>query len=250
MFLALDIGNTNIKCAFFRGNKLLHFDSFKDVDSFLNHLKNKNFNSAGISSVVPSLNKVLSERIWKISGIKPYVISRNSPFRIKLNYKTAQTLGIDRICSAEGAYILIGEKFPEYIKGNNYILVIDFGTATTLNIIRMPGIFTGGMILPGIEMMFDSLQENTAQLPIASETDYENLVGKSTRSSIASGIINANAGLIEKTINYLRKTKKAEEIIIYVTGGNAEKLINYLDFAFVHEKALVLKGVNSVCSRV
>ncbi len=250
MFLACDIGNTNIKSAFFKDSEILDFNSFKDENAFLKYLENKKFKSSGISSVVPSLNAVLSNGIKKISGIKPYIIDINSPFSIKLNYETKDTLGIDRICSAEGAYYLVQKKFPVFIKSNNFILAIDFGTATTVNILKMPGEFTGGMILPGIQMMFDSLQKNTAQLPGTSENDYKNIIGKSTMSSIASGIINSNAGLIERLRNYLKKTEKADEIKIYLTGGNAGKIIQHLDFEFVYEKALVLIGVNSVCRKM
>jgi len=182
MFLACDIGNTNIKSAFFKDSEILDFNSFKDENAFLKYLENKKFKSSGISSVVPSLNAVLSNGIKKISGIKPYIIDINSPFSIKLNYETKDTLGIDRICSAEGAYYLVQKKFPVFIKSNNFILTIDFGTATTVNILKMPGEFTGGMILPGIQMMFDSLQKNTAQLPGTSENDYKNIIGKSTMS--------------------------------------------------------------------
>ncbi|MGE5860765.1 MAG: type III pantothenate kinase [Ignavibacteria bacterium] len=250
MFLACDIGNSRIKYALFDDDELIEFNSSKDEDSFLNSIKNKKFESAGISSVVPYKNPVLSQEIKKISGVQPYVIDKSSPFSIKLNYETLDTLGIDRICSGEGAYEILQTKFPKFInKKNNYVLIIDFGTATTINILKMPCEFIGGMILPGIEMMFSSLQKNTDQLPSASERDYKNFIGTSTNSSIASGIINSNAGLIDMLRNYLIK-KKAEEIKIFATGGNSEKIIPYLDFDFDYEKALVLIGINAVCRKL
>jgi type III pantothenate kinase len=250
MFLACDIGNTNIKSAFFRDDKISGFNSFKDTDSFLKYLGDKKFESAGISSVVPSINAVISKGIKKISGVKPYIIDKNSPFSINLNYQTLGTLGIDRICSAEGAYRLIQKKSPGFIIKNNYVLVIDFGTATTVNILKMPAEFIGGIILPGIEIMFGSLNKNTAQLPAAGEKDYKGIIGKSTKSSIASGIVSANAGIIERLQNYLKKNEKAGEIKIYITGGNAKKIVHHLDFEFVYERALVLMGVNAVCRKL
>jgi pantothenate kinase type III len=105
------------------------------------------------------------------------------------------------------------------------------------------------MILPGIEMMFGSLQKNTDQLPSASERDYKNFIGTSTNSSIASGIINSHAGLINMLRNYLIK-KQAEEIKIFATGGNSERIIPYLNFDFDHERALVLIGINAVCRKL
>lgn len=250
MFLACDIGNSRIKYAIFKDNELIEFRSFKDEGSFLKSIKNKKFESAGISSVAPSKHPALAHEIKKISGVQPYLVDKSFPFRIRLNYETSDTLGIDRICSGEGAYEILQTKFPNFInKKNNYILIIDFGTATTVNILKMPCEFIGGMILPGIEMMFNSLRKNTEQLPAVSEKDYKNFIGTSTSSSIASGIINSHAGLIDMLRNYLKK-KKAEEIKIFATGGNAEKIIPYLDFDFSYEEALVLIGINAVCRKL
>jgi type III pantothenate kinase len=206
--------------------------------------------SAGISSVVPSKTLALTERIEKISGVHPYIIDRSFPFGFTLNYETPETLGIDRICSAEGALHTIQSESPRFTgRKNNYIIIIDFGTATTLNILRMPGEFLGGMILPGIETMINSLYKNAAQLPTASEKEYKHFIGSNTLSSIASGVINSNAGLIHMVRDHLKK-KGAGEIKIFVTGGNAEKIIPIFDFQFKFEKALVLIGINEVCRKM
>jgi len=212
MFLACDIGNSRIKYALFKEDELIEYNSLKNADSFFKIIRKKEFASAGISSVVPSRNQAVSGKIKKMSGIKPHILDKTFPFSFKINYETLDTLGIDRICSAEGAFQIIRRKSPEFTrKKNNYILTVDFGTATTVNVLKMPGEFTGGMILPGIEMMFNSLKKNTEQLPAASIKDYKDLIGTGTNPSIASGVINSNAGLIQIVCEYLRK-KKAGEI--------------------------------------
>ena len=95
-------------------------------------------------------------------------------------------------------------------------------------------------------MMFRALKNETAQLPIVKPADYKEIIGDSTKTSIASGVINSTLGVISQTITYLIKKNKAYKIITYVTGGNAEYLLPYLKFKFIYEKGLVLYGIKSV----
>ena len=177
-----------------------------------------------MSSVVPTTSKTLEEQLKKIN-ISPFFINSESKFNLKNEYKTPSTLGIDRICSAEGAFYLY--QHSSNFKSKNYsekdfILTIDFGTATTLNFVKYPGIFMGGIIAPGINMMFNSLLTNTAQLPSVQIDDYQNFIGADTNQSISSGIINSSIGLIERTIKHLKQNLNAEIINVFITGGNAE----------------------------
>ncbi len=247
MFIALDIGNSNYKAATFNKNKISGFNIFEDIESLMEFLSNKKVNAAAVSSVVPKKLRYLEKRFKSFFGFEPIVINRDSKFNIKIRYKTPETLGIDRICSAEGAFYLYnqGEISKRYNK-NVFILSIDFGTATTINVIKYNGIYTGGLIAPGIGMMFRALKNETAQLPIVKPADYKEIIGDSTKTSIASGVINSTLGVISQTITYFIKKNKAYKIIIYVTGGNAEYLLPYLKFKFIYEKGLVLYGIKSV----
>ncbi len=116
----------------------------------------------------------------------------------------------------------------------------------TINVIQYPGKFIGGLIAPGLEMMFESLKNKTAQLPRLSVNDFISIIGNDTNSSIASGVLTSAVGMIGKIINHLKKENSAEEIFTYVTGGNAEKIISHLDFDFVVEEGLVLYGINAL----
>ena len=162
---------------------------------------------------------------------------------LTIDYKTPETLGIDRLCSAEGAFLLFknSEKYKNYKEGS-YILSIDFGTATTINMIDYPGRFIGGLIAPGIDTMFESLKLRTSQLPLLSISNFVSTIGKDTKSSIASGIVTSVIGMIEKTINNL----SAQNVFVYLTGGNAKKIIPHLNFEFVYEEGLVLYGINAL----
>ena len=95
-------------------------------------------------------------------------------------------------------------------------------------------------------MMFESLNKRTAQLPNINVSDFASVIGDSTNSSIASGVVASVVGMIEKTMNYLKKEKSTKRIITYLTGGNAKKIIPFLNFDFIYDERLVLYGVNAL----
>jgi len=248
MLLAIDIGNTRIKSALFEDNSIREINSFTDVGSLLNYSSTKkNIVDIAISSVVPSTANSLSEHLNKYLRVAPFIISSNSKFNLKNEYKSPGTLGIDRLCSTEGAFFLFKQSnnFKNYSE-KDFILSIDFGTATTINFIKYPGVFLGGIIAPGINTMFESLHKNTAQLPSVEVKDFNNLIGEDTKQSIASGVLNSTLGLIEKTINHLKQEYHSKNIFIYATGGNAKEILNHSNFDFTFEESLVLIGVKAV----
>ena len=241
MFLACDIGNSYIKTGLFEGNKLSHAFSFQDVDRMRKILSENNISAAGISSVVPAKTEKILD-FPEFSSIPFHLITHSSSFNLKINYKTPETLGVDRLCSAEGAYFL-----NNGIKEDEILLSVDMGTATTINIIKHPGEFIGGVIAPGVTMMGHALHSYTAQLPEVSFDEFDGNIGSSTKSSIASGLINSTLGLIDRISGYLKQTHNADNIKIYLTGGNAEKLIPHMDIKSTYEKNLVLFGIKSIC---
>jgi len=244
MMLALDIGNTNIKAGYFVENRLSDFVIFTNPEELFNSVKQIDFRSAAIISVVPELTNNITQFLKDDLEITPYIITKDSLFNLKLDYKTTETLGIDRICSVEAAFDLFNNS--DSLKEGTFLLTIDFGTATTINIAAPPANFIGGLITPGIKTMFDSLNSKTAQLPELNFSDYKSLIGEDTNSSIASGIITATVGMIEKTINQLKEKHGAKEIKCFITGGNARQVQSFLPNDFIYDEALVLKGVNSV----
>ena len=252
MLIAIDIGNSRIKAGKFIDNKLTEFHSFKDITDILSFLMSNPKDNVAISSVVPDKTKIISEEVFKINGKSPFIITKDVKTNLIIDYKTPETLGIDRLCSAEGAYFLFknSEEYKNYNE-SVYILSIDFGTATTINIIKYPRKFIGGLIGPGLEMMFVSLKQKTAQLPLLSISDFVSTIGKDTKSSIASGVVTSVVGMIEKTFNDLinagtRRDSSLQNVVVYLTGGNAKKIIPYLSFDLVYEEGLVLDGVNAL----
>jgi type III pantothenate kinase len=243
MLLACDIGNTNIKAGIFNNDQLTEFLLLPGIKELTELVRNNEFGDIVVSSVVPSKTKELSGDLYNLE-LSPVIIDKNSLFNLKINYDSIETLGIDRICSAEGALYLYHRK--KEFKKKQIIISIDLGTATTINVVKYPGIFEGGIIAPGINLMFKSLKNETAQLPIVTYENYNNTVGRTTNESIASGVMHSAAGLINRAIKLIQSESKAEEVIIYITGGNFESIKRFLTFDYIFEKALVLYGINAI----
>jgi type III pantothenate kinase len=241
MLLAIDIGNTNIKTALFDGNNLVNLNIHQSVDDCKYFINRSSFNAAAISSVVPRTTETINNFLIDSIHLHPFIISKDSNLHFSLYYKTISTLGIDRICAVEGALYHVKNQNRNF----DYIVTVDFGTATTINILEMPDKFLGGVIAPGIETMFKSLSAGTAQLPKIETINYEDIIGTDTSSCIASGVLNSTIGLLDRVINNLKK-KKDGKFSLFITGGNAHKVQNLIDYNFTFEPALVLWGVKSL----
>jgi type III pantothenate kinase len=242
MLLTLDIGNTNIKAGIFKGEDLQDNYIFTDITLLKSFLKKNKISSIAISSVVPQKTKIVIELLSASYNFKPFIINNDCKFNLKIDYKTPDTLGIDRICSAEGTFNLCNNSL---IKGT-YLIIIDFGTATTINIVKYPNVFSGGLIAPGINTMFKSLSTQTSQLPDLTIDNYNFIIGDDTHSSIASGVINSAVGLIEKVISHINNLDDCSNLIMYATGGMAINLQNFLSKEIIYDEFLVLRGIRSL----
>ncbi len=245
--LVCDIGNSVIKTGIYQRNIFKKKFLLKDDIPDLNFLDDYPISSAAISSVVPDKTEALREKIVKKTGVVPFLIDHTGRFNLRINYRTPETVGIDRICSAEGALDIYLEENTETLYNERTgIISIDFGTAITLNFIHYNKIFEGGIIAPGLHMMASALNEKTAQLPLVSASDFEGVIGKSTPSSIAAGIFNAASGMLEKTIKGLVNRYSLIELHIFTTGGGYDYIKNYLDFEHSFVDELVLRGINAI----
>jgi len=245
MLLTCDIGNTNTKCGVFSEGTLNKYFIFPSVNEVKNILVDDNIEDIVISSVVPDKLKELKS--FLPDKIRITEINSDSSFNLTVNYKTPKTLGIDRLCACEGAFYLLKQsQHYKYYNEKTFLITVSLGTATTIDFISFPGIFEGGMIAPGPDLMGKSLQSGTAQLPLTGVHQYASFAGKSTTESIASGIINSTVGLIERALWICKSEMKAKDIFVFITGGNASVITQYLDISFVYEKALVLYGINAL----
>jgi type III pantothenate kinase len=242
MLLANDIGNTNIKSAIFNEREITsHFIS-PAFDDIIKSISPAEITEAAISSVVPEKTETAIKKIKNNFGCDPFIVTKDVRFNIKIKYNSPETLGIDRVCSVEGAFNLNNNELEK----GSYLITIDMGTATTVNIVKYPNEFIGGLIAPGINTMFKSLDQQTSQLPGLSIDNYKSFIGDDTNSSIASGVLNSSVGLIERAIESITKLEDCINVITYITGGMAESIINYLSAKVIYDKFLVTRGIQSV----
>ncbi len=247
MLYTCDIGNTNIKVATFDCDEISGYYNFSDLNKLFDFFIENRPSQIAISSVVPALQKEISQFIKTNFDFSPFIIDHKLKFNLSIEYRPLENLGIDRICSAEGALYLFKKSndFKNY-STKSIVVTIDLGTATTINVIKYPQIFNGGLIAPGVRMMFNSLSKDTALLPSVNENDYIEIIAQDTKSSLASGVINSTLGLMDRTLDSIQKNYSVEQLKIFITGGNAKNILPYIDFEFQFEKDLVLWGVKSI----
>lgn len=154
---------------------------------------------------------------------------------IRNGYRQPQQLGCDRFASAIGAHAM----FPRQA-----LLVATCGTATTIDAISADGVFSGGMILPGLKLMAASLARNTAQLPeVTADGDRMPLFADNTEEAIVAGCISAQVGAIERAYAAFQRTDDVTDLRCLVAGGAGEILMRHLAIPCQHVDNLVLPGL-------
>lgn len=230
--ITIDLGNSFIKIGYFKNDRLESVQRilWSDLmnDETLKY-KLKDLNGIYSSVLSPEQNR-------QLEALFPKLISFDKcKLPIELNYKTPETLGKDRICNAVGAWNL---------NLNNHSLSIDIGTCIKFDFVSKNGSYEGGSISPGIKLRYKSLNDYTANLPLLNEKGKSEIIGKSTKESIHSGVIN---GMHAEISFLMRKYEENyESLTIFVTGGDAK----YFDFEtknniFANEN-LTLEGLYKI----
>ncbi|BBB64575.1 type III pantothenate kinase [Undibacterium sp. YM2] len=149
-------------------------------------------------------------------------------------YRNPAQLGCDRLASMIGAHYL----FPQ-----QSLIVATCGTATTVDAVTTDGVFKGGMILPGLKLMAESLARNTAQLPqVAESTEIAKVFADNTDQAIVSGCISAQVGAIARAFNTLEQQEK-KTVNCVISGGAASYLLHHLGIPYQYVDNLVLTGL-------
>ena len=158
-----------------------------------------------------------------------------TPVPIKNLYKTPETLGKDRLAAVVGAYSL----FP-----GKDILVMDAGTALTIDFIDKEGNYHGGNISPGLNMRFRALHDYTQKLFLQTQTDNYQMLGDTTASAIVSGVQN---GIIFEVNYYIRHfVKKFPQLVKILTGGDINFFVNKIESSIFAEPNLVFIGLEKI----
>lgn len=252
MILTFDIGNTNIVIGLFKEKKLIHkwrvlSDGNKTEDDYAvdlvelfltNKIDCLEVGGAIIASVVPMLTSKISDAVKKFTNCKVLVVGEDAKLNVDILVKNKNEVGADRLINSIAGY----KKF-----GGN-LIIIDFGTATTFDVVGGKGEYLGGVIAPGINLSLKALHDMTAKLPKISVKKQNHVIGKNTVEAMNSGVYFGYISLVEGMINRIEK-EYGHKTIRIITGGLSEIFKDALSEVIDHhEPDLTLNGLQTVYS--
>lgn len=242
MLLTADIGNTSITLGLFDNDALVEeyrLASDKDLsleeyEVLLKSLfKEYKIDGCIISSVVEELTKKFKKAVDNVFKLDSLVLTTKINTGVKICLDNPKEAGADRIANAAGAYVLY----------NYPVIVIDFGTATTFDIVNDKGEFVGGIIAPGVNLQVKALNKFTSKLPRIEITPSSAAIGHNTNDAILSGILRGTAAMIDGLVEQCEK-ELGQKTVIVATGGYSGLISTYLkrQFDFINP-TLTLEGL-------
>ena len=247
MLLVIDVGNTNITVAVYedkenKGSFRLRTKTERTSDEYgvvlVNLLKERDvpkeaINDVIISSVVPNLMYSLLNAIYKYFGINPMIVEPGLKTGISIHTDNPREIGADRIVDAVAAY-------NEY---GGPVLVIDFGTATTYDLISEKGVFEAGITSPGIRISADALWKQAAKLPEIQIEKPKSILAKNTITSMQAGLVYGYIGQVEYIIDKVRAESGLTNLKVVATGGLGRIIAGETDKIEVYDPELTFKGL-------
>lgn len=239
MLLAFDIGNTHIKTGVFNSETLedvKRFDHSIPTEKILHTMIEGGINNIVVSSVVPEKTKSIQSACRNMLKINPFIVRHDNVQGLKLNVYRPETVGADRICN-----IVAGNSMF-----NPPMIIVDFGTGTTYDVIDNGGEFIGGVIAPGIDISAKYLYQKAALLRDTAFQFPDFAIGKTTEKNLQSGIMFGALDSVEGMIVRIKTELQTESPIIILTGGFSEILSSRLSFEHKLVPDLTLKGMNVI----
>ncbi len=249
MLLAIDIGNTNIVIGCIKDDEIIFkariaTDRTRTSDQYGVEIKNmleafgvsrEEIDDCIIASVVPPVFNSVQTGVLKVIGKQPMVVGPGLKTGLNIHVDIPSQVGSDLIVAAVAALA----EYPAPL------VLIDLGTATTIEVIEPENIFIGGLIFPGIMVSLDSLSSHAAQLPGISLDKPKRVVGKNTVDCMRSGMMYGTAAMLDGLIDRIAEELGHESTVI-ATGGLAQFVIPLCKHEIVLEKELLLKGLNII----
>jgi len=253
MILVCDVGNTNIVFGVFDKNSLLLQFRISTVvkrssDEYAviilpilreNNIDKNNIEEIVIASVVPPLLFHLKNTFRKYFDTTPIILDSKNERYIENLYNPPEHVGIDRIINSVSGY-------NKYKKA---LIIIDFGTATTFDVVSSKGEYIGGVITPGIKIAKEALFLNTSKLPKVEIEKPPNIVGTNTVHSIQSGLTYGYAALVDGIVNKIKKEYNNEDFKVLATGGLATIIDELSETIEIVERDLTLNGLNIIFNK-
>ena len=186
-----------------------------------------------LCSVVPCATPVIRKTTRAVWGLNPLELTPKTICGVGVDYPTPDTIGPDRLANAVAARHRFGAP----------VVVVDFGTAVTFDVVNRAGNYTGGIIAPGLAAMTDYLHEKTALLPRIKIREIKTSIGRSTEEAMLVGAVHGYRGLIRGLIGELKRELKAKRLPVVATGGYARLLAAKLPEITAIDPLLTLEGL-------
>lgn len=251
MLLVIDIGNTNTVLGIFdRGELLMHWrlmSAKHTADELGIYLLNlislagittKDIKGAALSSVVPPLDAPWEDGIRRYLSIECLKVTSETDTGVPILYRTPSDVGADRLVNAVAGIDRYGSP----------LIIVDFGTAITLDVISPAGEYLGGAIAPGLVVSMEALFGRAAKLPKVSFEVPEKSIGRTTRESIQSGMLYGFAGLVDSLVERIL-LEMGQDAPVIATGGHAEVMAPLSRKIMAVEPWLTLEGLRIIFDR-
>src|SRR5208283_4621250 len=244
MILLFDIGNTNTHVGLANNRRVvkqanvptagwLNSTAAKLVRKFTGHAK---FDGAVLCSVVPRATPLAGKTVrqfWHLSALE---LTPKTLVGVGIDYPKPDTIGPDRLANAIAARHHFGTP----------VVVLDFGTAVTFDVVNRAGNYAGGIIAPGLAAMTDYLHEKTALLPRIKIAEVKTTIGKSTEEAMLIGAVHGYRGLVRELVAELKRELRVKKLPVVATGGYAELIAAKLPEISAVEPDLTLEGLQLV----
>ena len=252
MLLAVDVGNTNVVMGLYRGAELtqhwrLATDARRTADEYAALLRGvmelsgrglADIDGMVVGSVVPALTPMFGDVGSRYLGVTPLVVGPGMRTGVDLRYENPREIGADRIVNAVAAHARYGGP----------VIVVDFGTATTFDVISADGAYLGGAIAPGIGIATDALFERAARLSRVDIVRPARVIGKTTVTAIQSGVYFGFLGQVDELVRRILG-ELGQPARVVATGGLADLLVGDSTTIAVVDPWLTLEGLRIVWER-
>ncbi len=253
MLLAIDIGNTNLVFALFEGSEVraqwrIRTDAHRSADEYAVWLfalmsragiGEKAVKHVILSSVVPDANFTIKSFVRQYLNVEPRLITSGEiDLGMPILLENPRELGADRLINAYAAYA----------ESKQALIVIDFGTATTFDVVSANGEYLGGVIAPGINLSLEALQKAAAKLHGIAINHPPSVIGRTTTTAMQSGIFYGYAGLIEGIVSRI-KTERGEAMKVIATGGLAPLYAEATKAIDMVDTDLTIRGLRLIHER-
>ncbi len=191
---------------------------------------------AAICSVVPDATPRAVDSLRRLWGLEPLVLTPQTLRGVGIDYPKPGTIGPDRLANAVAARHRFGAP----------VVVVDFGTAVTFDVVNASGDYVGGIIAPGLAAMTDYLHEKTALLPKIRIRETQKVIGRSTEEAMLVGAVHGYRGMVRELLSELRRALRNEELPVVATGGYARLMARQLPEIEAVVPGLTLEGLRWV----